>query len=336
MKVLGQKKTITIAMAFFIANLPSHKRSFFTMTQNKKTISYLGLFFVVFVWGCSPLLTLELYKYYSPTIRICFSELILLAAYILISKKHIKKFSSEYLKIGIPTGFFLALANISQKIGLMYTTPARYAFLENLSCITVPILVFLLVKKKQSVTTWIASTICLISAFVLNGVSFSGSSWGIGEILCAVSGLLYGFNIAGTGIYANKLHAPLYLATQCIVGFTVSLIFSLVLNFLDFTGSGPIEKIVFSFNPVHLAFAVIVALVSSALCWTIRTNAMKHIDATIVAVIMPFSAVITSILSVLSGKDTLNYNLIVGGALGLLAIFMSSYDDIRKKLKTNQ
>lgn len=59
---------------------------------------------------------------------------------------------------------------------------------------------------------------------------------------------------------------------------------------------------------------------------------MKHIDANIVAIIMPFSGVITGILSVWSGNDIPNLNLVFGSILGVLAISLSTFDDISKKL----
>lgn len=303
------------------------------------TMAYLGLFFVVLMWGTCPLITLELYKYYSPTIRVFFSEIVLFISYIILGRKHFGEFNIDYIKIGIPTGFFLALANISQKIGLMYTTPAKYAFLENLSCISVPILMYILIKKKPGKMTVISCALALISVFVLNGLSFNdASSWGVGEILCAASGLLYGFNIAGTGAYAKKMNAPLYLATQSVVCMIVSLIFALTLNFMTLPNAegvmAPIEKITFSFNPAIILFLIVYVVISSALCWVIRTNSMKKIDASIVTIIMPFSAVVTGILSVLMGKDMLSINLVLGGLIGVLAIFLSSYDDIfRRKSK---
>ena len=199
----------------------------------KKFRAYTGLIFVVLVWGCAPLITLELYKYYSPTIRVFFSELILVVSYLVISGKKIRLFSIDYIKVGVPTGIFLALANISQKIGLMYTTPAKYAFLENLSCITVPVVLYFLIKEKPTFLTIISCFTCLAGVFALSGISLSDTSaWGIGETLCAVSGLLYGFNIAGTGVYAKKLYPPLYLAVQSIVSMIVAFFFAIVLDIL--------------------------------------------------------------------------------------------------------
>lgn len=315
------------------------KNCFFKKYFDVKILSYLGLFFVVLVWGTGPLVTLHFYKYYSPSIRLFFSECILLVTYILMSGRHIRELNMDYIKIGVPTGFFLALAKISQKIGLMYTTPARYAFLENLSCITVPILMYFLVKKKPGAMTILSCILSLASVFILNGI-FSGgmSGWGKGEILCALSGLLYGFNIAGTGAYARKMRATLYLAVQSVVGMAVSLLFALSLNFITVADSSgafvPVEKIVFSFKAEHIALTIIYIVISSGLCWVIRTNAMKYIDATAVAVIMPFSAVITGILSVICGNDVLDYKLIAGGILGVIAVITSGSG--RKRIKANE
>ena len=302
--------------------------------SNMKAISYMGLFFVVFVWGAVPLFTLQLYKFYSPTIRVCFSELVLVVAYLFLARKHLKEFNISYLKIGIPTGIFMTLANICQKIGLLYTTPAKYAFLENLSCITVPVIMFILAKKKPRFTTILGCIVCLFSTFVLNGASFSGDAFGVGEIPCGLAGLLYGFNIALTGLYARKLNTALYLATQAVTSFFVSLLFSVIFNFVSIPtqeGARIIEPIVFSFKPLHMLFVILLALISSALCWTIRTNAMKHIDASIVAVIMPFSAAVTGIFSVFAGTDIFSPKLVLGIMLGLFAIMLSSFDDIFKK-----
>lgn len=300
---------------------------------NKKIISYIGLLFVVFVWGTAPLVTLYFYKYYSPSIRLFFSEVILFVAYLIMSIKHLEKFNMQYIKTGVPTGLFLALANVTQKIGLMYTTPARYAFLENLSCITVPVVMYFLIRKKPNFITILSCILCLTGAAVLNGVSFLNGAWGIGEILCAFAGLLYGFNIAGTGVFAKKFYAPLYLAVQAAVGIIISLAFSLALNFIRFpSASGtlvPIEKIYFSFDYRHIIFTIIYVVIVNALCWVIRTNSMKHIEASTVSIIMPFSAVVTATLSVVAGNDVFNFNLLIGGVIVIASIIISSFGDIK-------
>ena len=134
--------------------------------MNKKTIAYMELFFVVIVWATAPMLTLKLYEHYSPTLRLLLTQPLLIAVYLLMSRGHYGEFNSSYIKVGLVTGFFYAAADICQKVGLPYTTPAKYAFLENLLCITVPLVTYFLTKKRPTVFEIIAAFICLSGAFV--------------------------------------------------------------------------------------------------------------------------------------------------------------------------
>jgi drug/metabolite transporter (DMT)-like permease len=55
---------------------------------------------------------------------------------------------------------------------------------------------------------------------------------------------------------------------------------------------------------------------------------MKHVDATVIAIMMPFSSVITGVLSVIIGYDTISSNLIIGAVLGFSAIMLSGLADV--------
>ena len=102
-----------------IKNLTSDGQS------KRKLLAYIGIFTVVLVWGINPIITLELYRYYSPAFRLVAVNIILIPTYLILSAKHIREFNADYWKIGIPTGLFLALADVLQKVGLQYTTPAK-------------------------------------------------------------------------------------------------------------------------------------------------------------------------------------------------------------------
>ena len=127
------------------------------ISSKKRRSAYLGLIFVILVWGCFPLITLYFYKYYSPTIRVAFTAMISGLALLIISRKKLKMLDKSYFALAIPTGIAMSLADIVQKIGLKYTTPTHYAFLENLSCIVVPILLIFMLKKLPSFLTIVAS-----------------------------------------------------------------------------------------------------------------------------------------------------------------------------------
>ena len=302
--------------------------------NQKKGLSYIGLLLVVVIWGICPLLSLELYEFYSPTFRPVLPLTIITVVYLLMARKQLPTFHRDYLKYGIPAGLFTGMGSIAQNIGLQYTTPSRYAFLENLSCLTVPIAMFFLVRKKPTLPTVLSCVACMISAFVLNGMGKedSGAMWGIGEVLCSLAGLFYGLNIAVTGAYVKKMSVPLYLLVQSTVETLSHLAFSLVFHWVRIPvvggGIAPIEQIKFSFEPKHIAYLIFVSLLASAFCWAIRAASMRYVDPAVVAVVMPFSAVITSVVSILLGKESLTFSLVVGGILGLVAIYLSSYEDI--------
>ena len=206
--------------------------------QNKKVFAYCSIIFVVVLWGCAPLYIHYLYDYYSPSVYTATTSLTSAISLLIISLPLLKYLNRDYFKVAIPSGIFNSLASLLQKIGLQYTTPTRYAFLENLSCVAVPVLLFFMIKKKPNFITVLSCVLCLIGSFILTGMNFSSGnlSFGKGELLCAISGLLYGGNIAITGVYAKKLHAPLYLLIQMWIHTIISYATAFMLNVIIANG----------------------------------------------------------------------------------------------------
>ena len=231
-----------------------------------------------------------------------------------------KKLNKDYFKVAIPTGLFFSAAGLTQKFGLTMTTPAACAFLENLTCVCVPVLMFILAKEKFTIPKVLAALLCLGGVFLLCGGDLSGSS-SLGLILCALAGVLYSVNIAGTGIYAKKLDTGLYLLIQFAVQGVVSATYSLLF----------VKDPQFSFAPQHLGALVAMILLSTVLCWVIRTACLKKLDPSFIAVAMPFCSVVTGILSVMTGADTLSFGLVGGAVLIFTAIMISGLADNKKK-----
>ena len=79
-----------------------------------------------------------------------------------------------------------------------------------------------------------------------------------------------------------------------------------------------------------LLIIAFMAILSNSICWTLRTNAMKVIDATVVSVMMPFSAVVTGVLSAIVGFDSISPGLIMGAVIVLAASILSGLGDHKK------
>lgn len=304
-----------------------------TLKQEKKrgiAFYYAALIFVILIWSITPVINPYFYKRISPTICTFISGLAAVISLISIIGKNFSRIDKHFLRVAIPTGLINSAASIIQKIGLLYTTPSRYAFLENLSCVVVPILMFVFIKKKPSVLKILAAVLCLFGCFLLSGGNITaGGGFGVGEILCAVSGILYGVNIAATGAFAKNLYAPLYVMIHMIVHTVTSGFTAIALGNIQFNGA-PISPIYFEWNLPLILLIALIAVLSNTVCWIIRTNVMKHLDATVVAVMMPFSAVITGVLSILLGMDTLTPTLVGGACVVFLASVLSGIGDLKK------
>lgn len=287
---------------------------------------YYYLIFVIIVWGAFPNITAFFYNYMSASVYSSLTAVITAISFTIFGWKKRHLLTRKSIKIPLVTGVFYSAAILVQMIGLQYTTPSIFAFLENSCCIVVPILLFMLLGKKQHPLVWFASVLCLTGCFVLSGASFDAPV-GIGELLCGLAGVFYAVNIVGTGEFARDIPVTVYLMVQKWVFAITSLITMVVLHVIA-PGGIPLEPMIFHWIPGLLILKVVCSLVSGTLCWMLRTEVTQNIDVTLVSVMMPLSAVITMAISVLQGTDVLTINLVVGAGMILLATILSALGSV--------
>ena len=306
--------------------------------KNRSTVlAYAGIISVVLIWGLIPSAKKALIgDSFSASVYSAITAFAAALVLLAMSARQLKNISRDYFKIAVPTGLSVGLASLLQALAYNFdASPTNQAFLENLSCVVVPIILFITVKKRPSLLTVGASVICLISSMVLAGVFASGLDLGAADILNAIAGVLYGVNIAFTGIYAKKYVASLYVMIQLFVQAILSALMAVAFNFISIGGE-PIDPFVFTPN-VWLILAIIgIGILTNSVCWTVRTTAMKYVSANVVAVIMPFSAVVTGVFAIIIGQDEPSASLLIGGILGLAASFMSSAGDILENKHNNK
>ena len=309
------------------------------MNKEKRatTIAYMGIIAVVFVWGLVPSVKKALISNsFSASIYSAITTFSAACVLLLLSLKELKNLNKDYFKVAIPTGFCVCVGVIAQALAYNFdASPTNQAFLENLSCVVVPIILFVVIKKKPSTLSVVAIALCLASSMVLAGVFENGLRFSTADMLNAIAGVFYGLNIAFTGIYAKKFIASLYVMIQLFVQALFSALLSIVFNFLV-VGGNIVDPFVFTPNILLILAIVAMGILSNAVCWTVRTSAMKHVSANVVAVIMPLSAVITGLVAVMIGQDKPTLTLLIGALLGVVAGIICSIGDTkesRKKLK---
>ena len=280
-------------------------------------IYYAALLFVVAFWGISSVIYTFFYKYYSAAVLTSIMTFFSAIFFWVFAGKQLKKINKQFLRVVVPICTLNALANVLQRIGLQYTTPANYAFSEHLSCIVVPIMMFVFVRKKPRLTQVIAGISCLAGCFILCGVSYRGGSvLGIGDGLCLLSGVLIGVSVAAIAAYTKGVNPILFMVVYMTTYFLVSVLLAIGLDMTT------IESAKLTGGWSMLLLVAVFGLVDVALCWLLRTEAIRHIDPVTVATVSPCSAVITGLVSVCVGIDRLSPNLLVGGGIIFLSVVL--------------
>ena len=302
--------------------------------MNKKTVlSFIGLIVVVILWGIAPVVSKYLFdnNFYSPALLVAVRGLlacVTMLVFILITKGF-KDVNKSYW-ICIPAGVFLGCAYLFQFIGLESTTPAKNTFLESLSCIAVPLCMFILVREKPSIASIGAAIACLIGSFILcgNGWDFSAmfTSPTIGDILSAIGGIFFGIDIAFTKVFAKGKNPYLYVFFQLII-----------LTIISFAYALPFEKnLSFSWAFPNIMILIFLGVLCTAVCWVLRTISIRNVSAVTCAVLMPMAAVIATLTSILFRMEAFSWNVIVGGIIITIAIVLSGLYDAKMEKKEKE
>ena len=303
------------------------------MKKEIRIVSFLVLIAVVALWGVAPVVSKAVFDrgMFSPGVLIMLRGLISVIAMAIAINKGFKKIDKSYL-ICIPAGVILALAYIFQFVGLNYTHPSKNAFLENISCITIPLFMFLFIREKPKWYSIMAACLCVVGSLVLvgNGFDFamffkSGDIKGDG--LSAIGGLFFGLDTAFTKIYSKGKDPLIFVFIQICVMTVLASAYAFIFEGQVF------HTFTISFDIVPVLIVIFLGVVCTAVCWVCRAWAMKYIDAVTVSLLVPFSAVVASVLSIAFEIEEFTLNLMIGGLIIILAVAISAFFDYRRGLK---
>ena len=158
------------------------------LMKNRKIIAFIVLILVVVLWGVAPVASKAVFDndVYSPGLLIALRGLTSVIAMAIFINKGFKKINKSYW-ICIPAGIILAAAYIFQFVGLKYTVPSKNTFLENISCITIPIFMFIFIREKPTWPSIISAIICVIGSLFLVGNGFNFLHFFINEIFSNIN-----------------------------------------------------------------------------------------------------------------------------------------------------
>ena len=304
--------------------------------KNNKVIAFIVLIGVVVLWGVAPVISKAIFhdNTYSPGILIALRGLFAIIAMAAFINKGFKKINKSYW-ICIPAGLILAAAYLFQFVGLNKTHASKNAFLENISCITIPLFMFIFVREKPKWYSIVSAVICVIGSVFLIGNGFDLKHFFnedeiLGDGLSAIGGLFFGLDIAFTKVFCKDKDPLIYVFLQLcvltVIAFAYSMIFEVGLG----TPDGFFDQFAISFKFTDILLVVFLGVICTAVCWVARAWSMKSIDAVTVSLLVPLSAVVASVLSIAFQFEEFTTNLLIGGLIILLSIAISAIFDYRK------
>ena len=304
------------------------------MKKEIKIISFLVLVAVVALWGVAPVVSKTAFDSFSPGMLIALRGAFAIVVMAIIINKNFKKINKSYL-ICIPAGVFLALAYIFQFVGLKYTVPSKNTFLENISCLSIPLFMFLFIREKPTWYSIVSGIICVIGSLILVGKGFnfleffkSGDLKGDG--LSAIGGLFFGLDIAFTKVFCKDKDPLLYVFLQLCVMTVISFAYAFIFEGQVF------NCLMYAFDIRSILMVAFLGIICTAVCWVSRAWAMRYTDAMTVSLLVPLSAVVATCLSIAYNIEEFNYNLLVGGLIIMLSIAISAIFDYRRECKTQK
>ena len=210
---------------------------------------------------------------------------------------------------GVLCGVFLTAASIFQQMGLVYTTAGKAGFITALYMLIVPILNFLIFKKRNSLVVWIAVLLGVFGMYLLcmNG----GFSLSAGDLLVLVCAFLFSGHILCCDRFVNKCNPIRLSAIQFITAAAISWVAAFILE------TPGVEKIISAIIPILYC-----GIVSGGIGYTLQIVAQKYTDPTVASLLMSLESVFAAISGALILGERMSARELIGCAVMFIAIVL--------------
>ena len=274
---------------------------------------YIGdgmLLITAIVWGSGFVVTAIALEYLT-AYQVMAGRFILAAIILsLLFGKKFKTFTKSVIWKGAILGTILYIGFALQTVGLEYTTPSKNAFLTAVNVVIVPLIAYLVYKRKVDRYETIGAIITLIG---IGFLSLQGSmTINIGDALSLACAVAFAFDIFYTNHFVKKEDA----LSLTIVQFITASFISVIAVFIQ----GDIPT---TFEKEALYSIIYLAVFSTTIAYVCQNIAFQYTTATKGAIILSLESFFGMLLSVLFLHEVLTGRMIIGAALIMIAILIT-------------
>lgn len=275
-----------------------------------KYLGKIGLVIVAVIWGSGFVASALALEDYSPYQILALRFTLAFVVWLIINMRNLKRFSVTTMWRGSLLGVFLFLAFAFQTVGLQYTTPSKNAFLTAVNVVIVPLLGYLIFKKKLQFKNIIGSFVTLIGIALLSLTS-SLSSVNLGDILTLICAVFFALQIFSTDYFVKQEEIWALMLLQMGVAALLSWITLFVTN-----GNIPTLQLTTMLPILYLG------LVSTLLAYFIQTLSQKKTTSSEAAIILSTEAFFGMISSVIILHERISINMFFGAVLIFIGILI--------------
>lgn len=278
-------------------------------STRRTTLLATGLLLVMTAsWGSTFFLIRDLVQHVPSADFLLVRFAIAAAVMGVVFRRHILALPRRQLRLSLLLGGLYGCAQLLQTIGLEHTSASVSGFVTGAYVVLTPICGAVILRHRIPGALWVAVLLATVGLGVL---SLRGFSVGLGEGLTLAAALLYALHIVGLGQWSTPAQATGMASVQAGVIACVALVAALPGGITLPTTGGQWASLLY------------MALVAGAFALWAQTWAQAHLDATRAAIIMTTEPVFAALFAVLFGGESATARMLLGGALVLVAMYVS-------------
>lgn len=207
---------------------------------------------------------------------------------------------------GICCGTFLACASIFQQMGIVYTTAGKAGFITAMYMIIVPVIGFVLFKKRNTWIVWLAVLIGVAGMYLL--CITEGFTLTRGDTLVCICAVLFSGHILCCDYFVQRGEPIWISAIQFVTCSALSAVAACILETPTW------EKVVSAAIPILYC-----GILSGGVGYTLQIIAQKFTDPTIASLLMSLE----SVFAVLAGAILLHERMTPREMAGCAVMFIA-------------
>ncbi len=269
-----------------------------TRTTRLATLALIG---ITAIWGSTFFVIKDAVGAIDPVDFLAVRFTIAAVTAVAFCWRRLRRLTRRQWAVGLALGTVFAAAQITQTVGLLYTSASVSGFITGTYVILTPLILWLGFGARLRPATWVAVTLAIAGLAVLGLNGFDGN--GLGEALTLAGAVLFSLHIILLDRWAQAADALSLSVVQLIA-------LAVICAALGAPGGYPVPSAVNVWAAI--AYTAIAAGLVTLLA---QTWAQQHVPPTRVALLMTLEPVFASTFAVTLGGEEATPRLLLGGTL---------------------